>query len=446
MSAAQKLLVTAPGSEALTWEPFSPPDWSNPYAAYRQLRNDAPVHWAPEAEVFCISRHEDVTAVMKDPARFSSVGAFDAAFTGRETRVGPRDVFELLRYLARARANPLRFRPDAAPGGSEPTLLRPGPPDMLITMDPPTHDQLRATVSRGFTKRRVLAWEARVRELVSRSVEELRQADRYELMQELAIPLPVTVIGEVLGIPKERHADIKRWSDGLTTAFSGSGRRDPVGESLRLLGELSAYVRGLAEERRRNPEDDVISVLVDPRHADSLNSERLVFFVILMLFAGNETTTNLIGSTTAALLENPDQLAKVQADPTLVPALVEEGLRYEAPIQLLFRRATEDTVIAGTPIPKNSRLAVMLGSANRDERFFEDPDRFDVTRTTKGHVSLGVGIHFCLGASLARLEAQIAMGALVPELDKFKLADEPREWSDSTFLRGPRRLNLVRRS
>jgi cytochrome P450 len=431
----------------IAYEPLAPEDWQDPYPAYRRLRDEAPLHWAPGAGVYCVSRYEDVAQVLRRPDEFPSSRAFNVLLEGSRPRLGLRDGFELARFLLRTRTNPLailragrRSDDDPAARGSQPDAF-----PNLITLDPPRHDRLRSIVNRGFTPRRIQRWEPRIREITDACVDQLRRRPRFDVVSGLAIPLPVTVIAEVLGIDAGRREDFKRWSTELAVALTGSQRSETIGTLLRSMGELGAYLRRAARLRRRHPEDDLISVLVDPRHGEALSPGDVVNFVTLLLIAGNETTTNLIGNAVSALLDHPEQLELVRADPALIPALVEETLRYESPVQVLFRRADRETELAGTRIPAEARLAVLLGSANRDEREFPDPDRFDVRREPKAHVGFGLGVHFCLGASLARLEARIALEALVPELTARRRSDEPHHWIDSYLLRGPSRLELVRR-
>jgi cytochrome P450 len=198
----------------------------------------------------------------------------------------------------------------------------------------------------------------------------------------------------------------------------------------------------VVRERRRAPADDLISVLVDPARGATLGADAIMQFILILLIAGNETTTNLIGNAIVALLGNPDQLERVVAEPELVSELVEETLRWDGPVQFIARRTTRDVEIAGSTIPANSRVILLLGSANRDERHFESPDEFDLSRETKGHVGFGLGIHFCLGASLARLEARTALAALVPELPRLRAPVEQLALIDSVLVRGRRRILL----
>ncbi len=404
----------------MRYEPFLPEFSADPYSHYRVLRAQAPVHFAPEADVWCVSRYEDVQAVLRADDVFSSRAMFtmmmNAGYDGT-----PPITWEFVRFVGelflRTRLNPLTFM----------TARN------LIAEDGERHTGMRSLVNRGFTPRRIAAWEKR-----------LRGRARFDLVEELAIPLPVTIIAEMLGIEPERHADFKRWSDAFIKFATGSGRVTPYSREFgKALFEMINYFKSIARGRRRAPEEDVISTIVAEQDGEAGLSDREVFqFVSLLLVAGNETTTNLIGNAVHALLRHPEACARVAADPSLVPAALEETLRWDAPIQLVFRNATRDVELAGARIAKGQKLAVLIGSANRDERRFPDPDRFDLDRDTQGILSFGFGKHFCLGASLARLEARAALEALAPRLPELRLTGE-REVIDSFLVRGPKRLELA---
>ncbi len=413
---------------AIDFEPLSAESWADPYPAYRRLRDEAPAYRSPEG-VTCVSRHADVVEVLRGPERFRSHGAFDLLTEGRFDRFGPRDAFEMVRFLVRARLNPMR--------------LRKGPPESLITSDPPRHDALRAIVNRGFTPRRIQAWEKRAQEIARACIEGLHRGEPFCVVRDLAIPLPMTIIAEMIGVPPADRARFKRWSDEMIAGVSGSQRSDSMASFFRTLGELHGYLRGVVRERQREPREDLISVLVDPAQPTTLDTAGVVQFVTLLLIAGNETTTNLVGNAVLALLDHPEQLERVQADPSLVPNLVEETLRWNTPVQLVLREVARNVTLHGREIPEGERVAVLLASANRDERVFADPDRFDVQRDTKGHVGFGFGVHFCLGASLARLEAKAALEALVPELPRLRRRESRPPLVDSYLVRGPARLELV---
>jgi cytochrome P450 len=409
------------------------PDWrDDPYPHYRELRDCAPVHFAPSTQAYCVSRYDDVMYVLRNPELFSSRAMFTVLMNnGREG--APPLTWPVVRFLVRfwwhTRMDPRRFM----------TARN------LIAEDGESHSAMRSIVNRGFTPRRIAAWEGRVREIVDACLAKLRNGEGFDLIEDLAIPLPVTIIAEMLGIAPDKRRDFKRWSDAIIDVATGPGRADPFSEKAqRTIIELTRYFQGVAEERRSQPTQDLVSAIVAEQDGGAaLTVREVIQFVMILLVAGNETTTNLIGNAVNALLDHPDQLARVSEDASLVPAAIEETLRYDAPIQILFRIATADTEIAGTTIPKGAFVAPLLGSANRDERRFQDPDRFDVGRDTHGHLGFGFGKHFCLGASLARLEARAALEALVPELPRL---ERTRRGAlvDSFLVRGPRQLELRR--
>lgn len=413
------------------FEPLTPEWRDDPYPKLRELRDVAPVHWSPEARCFCVSRHADVMAILKAPETFSSQAMRKMLLQGGEDEP-PQLSFEVLRFIARMIWH-TRFRPG-----------RFAETRNLIAEDGAGHVALRNVVNRGFTPKRVAAWEARVSELARSSVAGLAGRERFDIVRELAVPLPVTIIAEFLGIESERREDFKRWTDGVIWAITTKeGHEDRFNaESTRDLFEMMAYVRSISRKRRKAPQDDLISVIATGPEA--LDDYEVLHFVLLLLLAGNETTTNLIGSMVSALLDHPEQLARLLREPERVDDAVEETLRYQAPVHQVFRAATREVELHGVRIPKDAVIAVQLGSANRDEREFEDPDVFDLDRRPKSHVGFGFGKHFCLGSSLARLEARTALRALLPELACLRHASDKREWVDSFLVRGPRTLELER--
>lgn len=418
----------------LAYDPFRPEFRADPYPHYRALRDRTPVWFAPEAKVWCVSRYDDVQSVLRADDVFSSRAMFTMLMNNGQEGM-PRLSWRVLRFVAlmvlRTRLNPLTFA----------TARN------LIAEDGERHKGMREIVNRGFTPRRIAAWEKRAREIVETCLSGFERRERFDLVEGLAIPLPVTVIAEMLGIEPERRADFKRWSDAIISNATGPGRATPYSREFNaaLIG-LIRYVKRVAAERRRAPAEDVISAIVAEQDGEAgLSDREVVQFVALLLVAGNETTTNLIGNAVKALLRHPDALARVAADPALVPSLVEETLRWDAPIQLVFRLAKRTTAVAGVEIPEGAIVAALIGSANRDERRFADPDRFDLDRDSQGHIAFGFGRHFCLGASLARLEARVALEALVPRLTRARLDAEP-ELVDSFLVRGPRKLEISTRT
>lgn len=399
--------------------------WANPYPVYRELRETAPVYRAPESGTYCVSRYEDVAFALRNAQLFSSSGMDKMLFNRDNQKMTVLDAIAIGRFILRARANPLRRRPRS-----------------LVTEDPPRHDAMRAVVNRGFTPGRISSLEPRMREIVEGCMAKLVRGEAFDVVSDLAIPLPVTVIAEMLGVEPERQADFKRWSDAVISGASGGTKDGGLRVLLEPMGELRGYMRKIVRARRKNPAGDLISVLVDPKHVDTLDEDEVFGFIALLLVAGNETTTNLIGNSTLALLAHSEQLAKVQSDLSLVPSMLEETLRWDAPVQLLFRETTQDAELPNGRIPAGSPVALLLGSANRDPDAYDDPDRYDVTRNPRAHLGFGLGVHFCLGASLARLEAKVAMEALVPALPHAGATRTPPEMVDSFLVRGPRSVQL----
>lgn len=414
------------------FDPFSPAWRDDPYAKYRELRDADPVHWSPSAQAFCVSRYADVMTVLKDAKTFSSRAMFTQLMNGG--RDGPPPLrWDSLRFILemtlRTRLNPAGFLKARN----------------LIAEDGERHAQLRNIVNRGFTPRSIEAWEPRIRHVADECLASLRAGEPFDVVADLAVPLPVTIIAELLGVEPERRADFKRWSDLVIEGTTGPGRSNRFAGKYReaFIGVIR-YLKGIARERRREPRDDLVSALLASQDgAIGLTDREVIQFGLLLLVAGNETTTNLIGNAVNGLLEHPAELARVTAEPLLVPGVLEETLRWDAPIQLVFRNTTRDTQLGGVKMPAGAIVIPLIGSANRDERRFPEPDRFDVGRDAQGHVGFGFGEHFCLGASLARLEARAALEGLLPELAGLSRGSTRPPLLDSFLVRGRERLPLV---
>jgi cytochrome P450 len=389
----------------VNYNPFLPEVKADPYPYYRWLREEHPVYRVEPMGFYAVSRYEDVHFVLRSHALFSSeiVGS---AGLGRDSNTKTN-----------------------------------------ISCDPPDHTRLRTIVNRGFTPRVIADWEPRIRQILDGLMRDLPQDREFDLIRDLAMPLPVQVIAEMLGVEPERQADFKHWSDLIVDTYGVGDAMTPaeLEAAEAELARFQEYFRSIMAKRRDEPSDDLISVLVQAEaESDRLSESEVLAFTALLLVAGNETTTNLIGNAVLALLANPDEMQKAIDDPSLIPNVVEEALRYDPPVQLLFRQALEDVEIAGVTIPKGAPVLPLFASANRDERKYPDPDRFDVSRDTQGHFAFGQGIHFCLGAPLARLEARLTFERLLPLLPSMSLASEEIERVPAFMLRGPRRLALVR--
>jgi cytochrome P450 family 142 subfamily A polypeptide 1 len=372
---------------------------ADPHPAFAWLRAHDPVHWDAAGEVWGVALHEDVTEVSRRPDLFCS---------GRSSR------------------------PDAPPIPS------------MINLDDPLHRRRRGLVNKGFTPRRVSDHEPRIRQLARGLVARARERGRFDFVREIAAPLPMEIIGDLLGIEPGDRATLQRWSDDLIAGTSVTAGPEALAGAMTAFGEWSEYARRVIADRRARPSDDLISVLV---HAEiegaRLSEEDLIQEGLLILVGGNETTRHVITGGTEALLRHPDQWRLLRAEPARIPTAVEEMLRWVTPIQNMNRTATRDTVLRGRAIRAGQKLLLLYPSANRDERVFREPFRFDVTRDPNPHVAFGFGAHFCLGASLARLELRVLFEELLAGLPDLALvSDQPLAASPSNFIRGFPRMEV----
>lgn len=382
----------------------------NPYPLYAELREKAPVCQVEPGGFWTVSRYDDVVHVLKHPELFSS----DTI----AARMGTQD-----ERLQR-----------------EPLVLS----DVNVLMsDPPVHASVRQLIAGAFTPRAIARLEQRVRAIASESIERILAKDTFDMMDDLAVPLPVTVISEMLGVDPSLRADFKRWSDETVSTGMGRLADAEVERILRGRREMRAYFHEMIAERKRQPREDLISDLIRGEvEYGELKPDDVLGMVVLLLVAGNETTTNLIGNGTLALLDHPDALRRLREDPTLIPGFIEEVLRCESPAQFLMRRATRDVTLSGVTIPKDAIILPIIASANRDPAQFVDPDRFDITREQRGNVGFGYGIHFCVGAPLSRLEGRIAFEELLRRLPPFSREPGPVVWRTMFSLRGLQSLPL----
>jgi cytochrome P450 len=391
----------------LSFNPWDENFRRNPYSFYRPLRMSPPPVLRFFIPVAVISRYADVSATLRDQTRFSSIPIRNRMTT--ETA----EVF-----------------------GDAPTI---------ISSDPPIHTRLRKLVSRDFTARAINELESYVRALTTTLLDEVAQKRHFNLLADFAIPLPVRIIARILGIPGERYETFKRWSDTLIELAS-MPPSTPLAESARTnLTEMRAYFAEEIERRRRHPGSDLMSSLVSA-HEDTemLSAGELMQFLVILLIAGNETTTNLIGNGMLALQNHPDQMKLLRRDPALLPRAIEEMLRYDSPVQSVFRSAKEDVEIGGTSVEKGSGIFLMIGSANRDSAKFTNPDAFDVAREENDHLAFGEGIHYCLGAPLARLEATVAFGMMLERFPHLRLDGSPQlDYKTSFFVRSLKSLPMV---
>ena len=391
----------------MEYNPFFPEVRENPYPYYAYLRQHAPVYQIEGMGFWAISRYDDVLFALKNPQIFSST---------------------ILVSAMMGDLNP--FTPEA--------------PSMFCS-DPPYHTRQRKLVNRAFTPRRIASLETQLRDRVAQLLERAATQGEFDVVRDLAVPLPVMAIADLLGIPSERYQEFKLWADDIVKAMNGT---EVQGEERvrirRSLDDFRNYFRTESEKYRREPKDTLLSDLVRAEEENqTLTPEEVVTMAVLVLAAGSETTTNLLGNAMLALFKHPEQLQQVQANPALVPGVLEETLRYDAPVQLFPRLVMQDVQVAGTNLPAGTVVLVMYASANHDERKFPEPHRFDIGRNPEGHLAFGFGVHFCLGSQLARLEAKIALETLLTRFPRLARKDEKVIRIETPFLRGLKTLPLM---
>jgi cytochrome P450 len=312
----------------------------------------------------------------------------------------------------------------------------------MFYSDPPYHTRLRGLVSNAFTPTTIERMRPYVQQTVDTLLDAVQANGKMDAIRDFAYPLPILVISHLLGLPSEEREQFKKWSDDLF-AILGSVPHSPklMEAAARSLQALTDYITKLSEARRKQPQEDVLSALVEAtENGEQLTQEELVANMIILLSAGHETTINLIGNGLLALLQNSDQLQKLRAHPELVASAVEEMMRYDNPVQIAYRSAAEDVEIGGKVIRKGQLVNSVLAAGNRDPERFSEPDRFDITRDEGRHLGFGLGIHFCLGAPLVRLEAQTAFAAIVGRFPEISLAAENLEWQEHPIFRGVKSL------
>jgi cytochrome P450 len=388
------------GVDPFVWNPFDEATRRDPFPLYARARREHPVYAHEGLPVFSIFRHADVLAVLKDVTTWSSV-----------------------------------FPPP--PGMTAEDML----PSMLSS-DPPQHTRLRSLVSQAFTPRMVRRLEPRMVEIAEGLLDAALERRRVDLVEVLTYPLPVTVIAEMIGVPIEDREQFKRWSDeavaNLGVVFFNQIPEERLAAMRRTVTEMGAYFTRLAAARRVRPEDDLLSGLVAAEVEGSrLGEGELLAMLILLLVAGNETTTTLIGNAVLELLAHAEALARLRADPGLLPTAIDEVLRFASPIQMDPRRATRPIELHGRRIEADQFVLCWLGSANRDEAVFSAPDEFDVARTDNRHLAFGFGPHYCLGANLASLEAEVALRVLLARTRSIARTDDaPLPLHPSIVFRG----------
>jgi pimeloyl-[acyl-carrier protein] synthase len=388
----------------------------NPYPFYRQLQTEDPVHWCEPWRCWVLTRYQDVAPILMDPHQFSNQGRVTNVIQREYPSEFLSQVQPLLHHFSRG----------------------------LINVDPPDHTRLRRLVQKTFLPKTLERLRPHVQRLVDDFLDRVVDSGHCDLVADLAFPLPVTVIAELLGVPAEMRDSFKHWSVTILQ-FQAAPRppQDVILRSQQAIGELRGYLKSVADERRKQPREDLISELVAVEEAgERLTEDELLSTGVGLLVAGHETTTNLIAGAIWLLLRHPEQLARLRRESALMNTAIEEVLRYESPLQRLTRTVSSEVAVGGRPIKQGQTLMMLLGAANRDPAQFPEPDRFDIAREPNRHIAFGQGIHFCLGAPLARLEAPIAVNTILRRLPNLRLAShDPLEWH-SGVMRGLKTLPL----
>jgi cytochrome P450 len=410
--------VTAATMDDLDAALATPAFYADPYPFYDRLRAEDPVHWSETNGGWMLTRYDDVAATIRDHARFSSRGRFAAVFA----RMDPG---------LRGRVQPTEQHFSVG----------------LIASDPPDHTRMRGLINRAMTPRVIEAMRPRVLALVTEFLDAVQLQGEMDVIADLAYPLPATVIAELLGAPAESRDQFKAWSHDIL-GFQGTGRPsvESVERAQASLLAMRSFLSDLAEERRRAPREDLIGLLVAAEQdGDRLTEAELLTTCVTLLTAGHETTTNLIGNGLWLLLTHPEQLRLLRERPELMPAAIEEMLRKESPLQRNPRQLAVDVELRGRRLRAGDYVMQVLGAANHDPAQFPNPHRFDITRDPNRHLAFGHGIHFCLGAPLARLEAPIAIGEVLRRMPNLALADPTAEpkWHRLGLLRGLEGVRVV---
>ena len=396
---------------ALHFNPADPATNADPFPIFRRLQDEDPVHWSDPVRGWVVTRYDDVRAIALDRAMSADrVRPFLDVLPGEEQR----RLADLGRYL---------------------TLW-------AVFKDAPDHTRLRGLTNRAFTPRAVEALRPNIERIVNDLLDAIVERRNADLIADFAYPLPASVIMDMLGVPRSDLGVMKVWSDDIAL-FVGIARATPDKYAKAQAGtrEMAAYFRRLVAERRKAPREDMISALIAAEEAEArLTEDEIVASCILLLFAGHETTANLIGNGVLAFLRHPAELAKLRARPELAADAVEECLRYDGPSGALARVVAVAHEMGGRQLKAGERVYAWMNAANRDPRRFSDPDRFDIARPDNRHLTFGHGAHFCLGAPLARLEAQIAFPRLFDRLQGLELTTDKFEWMDSLILRGVKKL------
>lgn len=396
---------------SVNFNPLLPEYRQNPHPFLHRLREADPVHWSPVFQVWVLTRYADCVTALRD----------------RRLSCSPREWHNYEKHLLRGG------------GAAQPQaeIAR----HFMLQIDPPDHTRLRALVSKAFTPRVVEAMRPKIQAIVDGMLDRVQQAGQMDLVADLAYPLPIVVIGRLLGTPPEDDRRIKEWSAIVLPSFGPAISAGQLEIINRAAAEFRDFFKALIEQRRRSPGSDLIDGLIAARDGENkLSDAELISTCILLVSAGHITTVQLLAKGMLLLLHNPAELQRLKREPKLIDGGIEEMLRCESPLQVVGRTALEDLEIGGKTIRKGQMLLVMLPAANRDPEQFPDPDRFDITRSPNRQIAFGYGDHFCAGAPLARLEAKVAISTILRRLPNLQLTEAPLDYDRSLLLRALKSL------
>ncbi|MBX9690460.1 MAG: cytochrome P450 [Candidatus Obscuribacterales bacterium] len=392
--------------------PVSDEFLENPYPKFAEMRAKSPIIWSKKGKYWLVSSYEIASEITKD-----------LHFEKRLERWN--QISPIARIL---------------PG---PAKLIKNRQSWMLNQNPPEHTHLRSLVNKAFSPKMIKGMQAHIQSIADRLIDKVAASGKIEFISEYAFLLPITVIAEMLGIPSQDHDNFKEWSHAITQTVDPGYGRDLLNKANDANDKLKNYLRPLLNERRRNPQEDLITALLfAEENGEKLSEEDVLGNIILMLVAGHETTVNLIGNGILALLRHPEQLKLLQNDPSLIESAVEECLRYDSPVQSVKRLASRDMEYRGQKLKKGDMLIVLLGACNRDPAVFKDPDNFDITRKENKHLAFSSGIHHCLGATLARIEGQIAINSILKRLPDLHLVEQKLEHKRPFNLRGLKQIQL----
>jgi len=397
------------------FNPLDPSFQQNPYPFYDAIRVAAPIYDWPDGNMWLFTQHDDVTTLLRDKRLGRTM---DHILTRAERGLQP---------VAEAEAPFYKLGQHS-----------------MFDKEPPDHTRLRSLVHKVFTPRRVENLRGRIQAISDELLDRVIHEGHMDILEDFAVPLPVTVIAELLGVPEADRHRLRPWSRDIVAMYELDHTDEQARRAVQASVEFSDYLRSLAHQRRRQPGDDLISALTLVEEAgDQLTENELISTCVLLLNAGHEATVNVIGNGMLALLTHPDQMRALLGDPALTSTAVEEMMRYDTPLQLFRRWVLEDIDYKGMKFKQGTEVALMFGAANRDPDRFPDPHTFDITRADNPHISFGNGIHYCLGAPLARLELQVAIATLLRRLPGLRLQGDAPRYRDTYVIRGLRELPVV---